>query len=205
MQEGDKRGLFGGFFDMFREVEESEDKARVVKAITTPSGWDLNLEIGSQIAKQLGGTGDLAKGDMMNVNIGVAVRMAKDEGYDPPQGSVFIESESNIFKGEGFWSILEDTDEGVPTAIQANLKCPDGIKVSGDLVIPPGNVYVNMKIKYELPKEDTPVRGLDGVTFYDGRLTVKEDVKSSFMLTAYNGILAEFKIVGSVTAKARLL
>ena len=49
------------------------------------------------------------------------------------------------------------------------------------------------------------VRGLDGVTFYDGRLTVKEDVKSSFMLTAYNGILAEFKIVGSVTAKARLL
>lgn len=119
MAEGeDKKGMFGGFFDVFREVEESEDKARVVKAITTPGGWDLNLEIGSTIAKKLGGSGEMAKGDVMNVNIGVAVRMTEDEGYDPPQGSVFIESYSNIFKGEGFWSVLEDTDEGVPTAIQ---------------------------------------------------------------------------------------
>ena len=37
------------------------------------------------------------------------------------------------------------------------MKCPDGIKVSGETVIPPGNLYVNMKIKDEPPQDDTPV------------------------------------------------
>jgi hypothetical protein len=37
------------------------------------------------------------------------------------------------------------------------LKCPEGIKVSGETVIPPGNLYVNMKIKDEPPQDDTPV------------------------------------------------
>ena len=60
----------------------------------------------------------LAKGDAMTVSIGVAVRLTLDEGYDPPQGSVFIISDSKIFEGEGFWSVVEDTDDGVPTAIQ---------------------------------------------------------------------------------------
>lgn len=43
---------------------------------------------------------------------------------------------------------------------QANLKCPEGLTVSGDLVVPPGNVYVNFKIKDEPPQEDAPVRGV---------------------------------------------
>lgn len=40
---------------------------------------------------------------------------------------------------------------------QANLKCPEGITVSGDLVVPPGNVYVNFKIQDEPPREGAPV------------------------------------------------
>lgn len=96
----------------------------------------------------------LAKGDVMTVNIGVGVRLTLDEGYDPPQGtplhatfdhaseqrncrvrnrglifiltrragSVFID-DSKIFQGEGFWSVLEDTDEGVPTAFQVLRPC----------------------------------------------------------------------------------
>lgn len=102
------------------------------------------------------------------------------------------------------------SDAPVTTAnmrCQANLKCPQGLTVSGDLVIPPGNVYVNFKIKDDPPQEGAPVgggaggtrfcfapwlartclaclifsfshdsqvRGLDGVSFYNGRLTVKE-------------------------------
>ena len=170
-------------------------------AITNPAGWDLSLEIGSQVAKKLGGTGELARGDVMTFKIGVTVQLALDEGYDPPQGSVFILSDSNIFKGEGFWSVSEDNDQGVPTSIQFNLKCPQGIKVSGELVIPPGNLYVNLKIQSDAPQQGKLIGGLDGVSLYNGRLTVKEDIKSSFMLTAYNGILAEFKIVGTCSAQ----
>ena len=46
----------------------------------------------------------------------------------------------------------------VCTCLQANLKCPEGITVSGDMVIPPGNLYVNMRIKDEPPVDDAPVR-----------------------------------------------
>ena len=156
----DNEGFFDGFFaNVFGGGEEtSPDKSRVVNAITSPTGWDLTLEMGSQIAKKLGGNGEVrlstgmrslcvqariviqalfhwqqtfltltlpavqqvAKGDVMNFKVGVSVRLELDEGYDPPQGSVFIVSDSTIFKGEGFWSILEDTDEGVPTAIQVS-------------------------------------------------------------------------------------
>ena len=108
-----------------------------------------------------------------------------------------------VLHGEGFWSVVEDTELGVPTAIQANLKCPEGLTVSGKLVVPPGNLYVNMKVRDERPTGDAPVRGLNGVSMYNGRLTIKEDVKSSFILTPYNGILAEFKIVGACEARPR--
>lgn len=48
-------------------------------------------------------------------------------------GSVFID-DSKIFQGEGFWSILEDTDEGVPTAFQVPRPC--GPVVCAYLVLP---------------------------------------------------------------------
>lgn len=48
----------------------------------------MSLEIGSQVARQLGGSGELAKGDVMTVGIGVGVRLTLDEGYDPPQGDI---------------------------------------------------------------------------------------------------------------------
>jgi len=61
MAETEDKGIFGGLFSgMFGGVEEaSPDKARVVNAISSPAGWDLSLDIGSQIAKQLGGTGEV--------------------------------------------------------------------------------------------------------------------------------------------------
>ena len=34
----------------------------------------------------------------MTVNLGVAIRMTEDVGYDPPQGSVLIVSDSGIFQ-----------------------------------------------------------------------------------------------------------
>lgn len=59
------------------------------------------------------------------------------------------------------------SDAPVTTAnmrCQANLKCPQGLTVSGDLVIPPGNVYVNFKIKDDPPQEGAPVGGGGGHT-----------------------------------------
>jgi hypothetical protein len=59
---GGKGGFLGGFLsNMFGGVQESADKTRVVNAIATQTGWDLTLEIGSQLAKQLGGTGEVRK------------------------------------------------------------------------------------------------------------------------------------------------
>lgn len=37
-------------------------------------------------------------------------------------------------------------------------------------------------------------RAPQGVKMYDGRLTVKEDVKTAFLLTAYNSIIAEVPV-----------
>ena len=34
----------------------------------------------------------------MTVNLGVAIRMSEDVAYDPPQGSVLIVSDSEIFQ-----------------------------------------------------------------------------------------------------------
>ena len=34
--------------------------------------------------------------------------------------------------------VEDDGDDGVPRTIQLSLKCPEGVTVSGDLLIPPG-------------------------------------------------------------------
>eukprot|EP00960_Hanusia_phi_P050225 760081-Hanusia_phi.AAC.1 len=192
---GDFLGKFlqsGGLDDSRKEYNE------VLQTISCAEGWDVNMEIGSAPARNAGGTGKLAKMETMTVNVGVSLRLEVDEGYDPPQGSVVLTSESKIFDGVGFWSVQEDTDEGVPTAIQASLKTPQGITVSGETVVEPGQLYLNFKLKRMERK--------DGESFYDmpkGLVTVKEDVKSSFLFASYDGLLAEFKLIGTCTAKRK--
>jgi hypothetical protein len=39
---------------------------------------------------------------------------------------------------------------------------------------------------------------------YDGRLTVKEDVKTAFLLAAYDSIIAEYKLVGTCEASPKI-
>jgi len=41
--------------------QANEDKTRVVNAITNSGGWDLSLDLGSQIARQLGGSGEVSE------------------------------------------------------------------------------------------------------------------------------------------------
>jgi hypothetical protein len=166
--------------------------------------WLLRMEIGSEPARALGGSGKVAKGDFMTVGISARVRMRLDEGFDPPQGSAFV-SDSKIFKEsdgremEGFWQVEDDGDDGVPRTIQLSLKCPEGVRVSGKEVIPGGFLYLNLRV--QPPKASGTTGGPDGVRLYDGRVTVKESLDASFLLRSYKGLLAEFKIVGSCSAE----
>ncbi|EKX54613.1 hypothetical protein GUITHDRAFT_132306 [Guillardia theta CCMP2712] len=196
------RGGLGGFFEKFLggagEDESRREYDEVLRTLSCAEGWDISMEIGSTPARNAGGTGSLAKKDTMTVQIGASVRLDVDEGYDPPQGSVILTSESKIFDGIGFWSVQEDTDDGVPTAIQASLNSPIGITVSGETIVSPGQVFLNFKVKREERRE--------GEVFYDmprGLVTVKEDLKSSFLFASYDGLLAEFKLIGTCTARRR--
>mmetsp|Transcript_6707 Transcript_6707/g.16746 ORF Transcript_6707/g.16746 Transcript_6707/m.16746 type:complete len:142 (+) Transcript_6707:145-570(+) len=132
----------------------------------------------------------------MTVTVGCKVRLERDEGYFPPQGTVYV-SNSTYFKeqdgGEmkGLWRIEDEDSEGTASKISMSLKVPDGIKVSGEDLVPPGFLYANMRMA---EKRD------QGLSLYDGRVTVKEDVGSSFLLTPYNGLIAEYKIVGTCEA-----
>jgi hypothetical protein len=95
----------------------------------------------------------LAKGDSMTFQTSVVFRLDLDEGYDPPQGTAYV-SGSTIFKetkegGEmkGFWQVTDVLDDEVPSTISLSFKCPDGISVSGETVIPPGFLYANVRVK----------------------------------------------------------
>lgn len=89
----------------------------------------------------------------MTFQISVGFRLDLDEGYDPPQGTSYV-SGSSIFKetkegGEmkGFWQVTDVLDNEVPSTISLSFKCPDGISVSGETVIPPGFLYANVRVK----------------------------------------------------------
>jgi len=94
-QEG---GGIGGFFGaLFGGGGNFGERDAMVQELTRVEGWDMKMQIGSEPARALGGTGTVAKGDSMTVNIGCNFRLEVDDGYDPPQGTTYVAG-SSIFK-----------------------------------------------------------------------------------------------------------
>lgn len=191
-------GWFSGIADLFKDFEPSPEKAAVMAELCRPDGWDVRCEIGSAVAKSVGGSGALAKGSSSEVSLELSLALdqyTEARYQDPPQGSLrflrssrFFEPESETI--EGFFKIEADDDEGVPTYVQWRTKCL-GIESVG---LPAGSLYFNAKI----------VRDGDRCTLEAGRLTVKEEIGvNTPLFPTARGILAEFKIVGTFEARPR--
>ena len=191
-------GWFSGLTDLFKDFEPSPEKAAVMAELCRPDGWDVRCEIGSGVAKSVGGSGALAKANSQDVRLELSLALDQytEERYqDPPQGALrflrasrFFEPESSTI--EGFFKIEADNYEGVPTYVQWRTKCL-GIESVG---LPAGSLYFNAKI----------VRDGDRCTLEAGRLTVKEEIGvNTPLFPTARGILAEFKIVGTFEARPR--
>ena len=194
-------GLFDGLGSWIDSMNGDDaalngEAAAAIDALCRPQGWICKAEIGSSVARSVGGSGQLASGPTTSTAaLSLRLAFAVDEGYQPPQGRCMLLSPSKFLSDEaptrGFWKVDDDGDDGFPRQVQWRLhtKEAEGLVLGGDVLLPPGAVYFNAKCAMR-----TDGSGL--ITLGDGRITVKEDLGSDFIFQA-KGILAEFKIVGT--------
>ena len=204
------------------ELPVSAAVAETVAGICRPDGWSVRCTLGSQPARDLGGTGTLAKGEASStVSVDYSVRFELEKGFDPPQGTVSLFSSSRLLStstateeaaaaaggtrpavAKGFWSVDATDDDDVPTAVRWRLQCA-GIESGGVTIVPEGQIYFNALVgeRRPLPGEQVGSTARP-ISLGDGRLTVKEDVGVNTIFQA-RGILAEFKLVGSFDASPR--
>jgi len=68
------------------------------------TAWTVRCQVGAELARSLGGSGELAKMQSSpRVQLDFLLQFAQDEGYDPPQGSVQLVRPSTRFSQSGFW------------------------------------------------------------------------------------------------------
>ena len=195
-----------GFFDWLGPEEPEtlgSEAAACVAALCSTNGWECQLEIGSEVAKAVGGSGELAKRkDATSTgSLTLLVRFHLDDGFSPPQGKVDLLRASRFFAPEtaernGFWKTTEDLDNGVPTQVQWRLQTSSDGLVLGDDTLVPGDTKLYFNAKADFDEDSGALR------LYDGRVTVKEDLGANVGIFAAKGILAEFKIVGTFECKS---
>ena len=189
-------GWFSGLTDLFKDFEPSPEKAAVMAELCRPDGWDVRCEIGSGVAKSVGGSGALAKANSQDVRLELSLALDQytEERYqDPPQGALrflrpsrFFEPESDAI--EGFFKIEADNDEGVPTYAGRTKRL--GIESVG----------------CQRDRSSTPRSCATAIAARSrrGGLTVKEEIGlNTPIFPTARGILAEFKIVGTFEARPR--
>jgi len=126
----------------------------------------------------------------------------RDEGVYPSRGgaearrSRFFGSEESPGSGESPSSSEESPSPGYwiadePGFFKFALPATTPVAFSGTTCVPAGAVYFNAKIE----TVDSETRLVDGVA------TIKRDVPASFMGADYSGILAEYVVVGTFSAK----
>ena len=179
--EAARMGLFdsvGAWFDEALNGDEclSPEAAAAIDALCRADGWSCKCEIGSSVARSVGGSGSLATGPttstaVLNLRLGFAL----DEGYAPPQGGCSLLKPSKFLSADqptrGFWKVDDDGDDGFPRQVQwrLNTKEADGLTMAGgDVLLPPGAVYFNAKCASRADGA--------GITLGDGRITIKEDL-----------------------------
>lgn len=185
----------GSWWDaLWAAPQASESVGQTVAAVCREDGWDVRCTLGAQVARELGGTGALAKQKTAASNVGLdfSVAFEQDEGFDPPQGTVRLLSQSRLLASstveeeaaraepgekpavaKGFWTVDTTDDEEVPTSVRWRLQCA-GITVGDDELVPPGPLYFNALVAQQ-PPDSTAARTCP-VSLGSGRVTVKEEI-----------------------------
>lgn len=198
-----------GFFDFLNQPDDealSPEAAFAIESLCRPLGWDVKCEIGSEVARSVGGSGTLAKGSSSTALLTLKLGFTVDEGYAPPQGAVAFLAPSRFFTDaspRGFWKVDDDGDDGFPRQVQWRLHTSDaeeGLVLGGDTLLPAGAVYFNAKCKTKTSQAGEAM----GITLGDGRITVKEDLGANTPLFQGRGILAEFKVCGTFECREAL-
>ena len=94
-------------------------------------GWIIRCEIGTNAARDAGGTGRLATRTDASAcaSVDAAVAFDAETGYEPPQGSVRLLVPSRLLsEGRSFWKLEEVDERGVPKFVKWRIECPDGIQ-----------------------------------------------------------------------------
>ena len=123
----------------------------------------------------------------------------RDEGVYPSRGGA--EARRSRFFGEpsvesqtrgappGYWIADE------PGFFKFSLPATSPISFSDITCVPIGAVYFNAEIETERKESSSETRLVSGVA------TIKRDVPASFMGADYSGILAEYVVVGTFSAR----
>jgi len=111
-----------------------------------------------------------------------------DAGYFPLRGGLEVR-DSRFFRGgqRTFW-IADD-----PGFFKFTLNV-ESVQAGGKEVLPAGRAYFNAKM------QQNAVQGMPFI-MQGGVVTIKQDVKASFMGQDYSGILAEYIVVGTFSAQ----
>ena len=94
-------------------------------------GWIIRCEIGTNAARDAGGTGRLATRTDASAcaSVDAAVAFDAETGYEPPQGSVRLLVPSRLLsEGRSFWKLEEVDERGVPKFVKWRVECPAGIQ-----------------------------------------------------------------------------
>jgi len=216
MSDGGGQGWWQSLFA--EEPAASPLAEATVREICREDGWLVKCVVGPTIARQLGGTGSLARrGGGTDVRLDFSVAFAQEVGYDPPQGTVRLLGESKLLStstaeeeaalappgerpqvAKGFWSVDKTDEFDVPTAVRWRLQCA-GISSGGEEVVAAGQLYFNALVGQRRPS----AAAATSIVLSDGRVTVKEDIGVNAIFQA-RGILAEYKVVGSFDVIPRL-
>ena len=81
------------WWNLWAEEPASPQVAATISGLCRPGGWTVRCSVGSEVARELGGTGTLSKEDGTGtLGLDFAVAFSLDEGFEPPQGSGFVET-----------------------------------------------------------------------------------------------------------------
>ena len=77
------------WWNLWSEEPANPQVAATISGLCRPGGWTVRCSVGSEVARELGGTGTLSKEDGTGtLGLDFAVAFSVDEGFEPPQGSV---------------------------------------------------------------------------------------------------------------------
>ena len=199
-----------GLFDML--WPSSPAVAAAVEAICCEGGWDVRCTLGSSAARGLRSRAEDRSGGLLpaamqgsdsgDVGIDFSVAFDLERGRDPgsrftARGAVRLLSTSRYLSASteaSTWKVVSTDDDEVPTAIRWSLQSGE-IAVGGDTFVPQGPVYFTAFTTAERRQ-----RGLD---VGSGRVTIREDSSVLSALFGTQGLIEEFKTVGSFAITPR--